>query len=368
MKKMFKILGILTLITVMGFLNISCNDPADTDSSNTTDTDSSNTTFVAVTNITGVPAAGTVGTALTLTGTVNPTNATNKTIVWSVQNAGTTGAAITGSALNTTAIGTTVIRATITNGKAKSENYTQDFNITISVADPGNDVPAAPSVITINRTGSTASNFLYSVTAVTNATGYETRTTDGTEIGTWSSNNATVPAASVNATGFTELRAFAKNSAGTSTGHAKVPGLVKQPELDNYDDWFKFLHRTLSTLLGMEETLPTPINTLRNAINTEFGGGVNSGTLADAKTLHNTANDAMALIFANWPGIMTYLNNPPEYDVEFAVEALSIINSVMPRIWFNASELNITGTGRTGLDAEMLQRIKVSYPAVNSVN
>ena len=45
-------------------------------------------TFVPVTGITGVPASGAVGT-LTLTGTVAPNNATNKTIAWTVKSAGT---------------------------------------------------------------------------------------------------------------------------------------------------------------------------------------------------------------------------------------------------------------------------------------
>jgi len=53
-------------------------------------------TFVAVTGITDVPNAATAGTDLTLSGTVAPSDATNKTIVWSVKTAGTTGATIDG--------------------------------------------------------------------------------------------------------------------------------------------------------------------------------------------------------------------------------------------------------------------------------
>jgi len=45
--------------------------------------------YKAVTNITGTPTAG---TEVDLTvATVNPADATNETIVWSVNNAGTTG-------------------------------------------------------------------------------------------------------------------------------------------------------------------------------------------------------------------------------------------------------------------------------------
>ena len=91
-------------------------------------------TFVPVTDITGVPAAATAGTPLTLIGTVVPADATNKTIAWSVQDAGDTGAAIADNILSTTAAGIVIVRATITNGLTESTNYTQDFSITVTTA------------------------------------------------------------------------------------------------------------------------------------------------------------------------------------------------------------------------------------------
>jgi len=88
--------------------------------------------YAAVTLITGVSTSGTSGTPITLAGIVSPAYATNKTIVWSVQNAGITGAIVSGNTLNTTTPGTVTVRATITNGTAAGTNYTQDFSITIS--------------------------------------------------------------------------------------------------------------------------------------------------------------------------------------------------------------------------------------------
>jgi endo-1,4-beta-xylanase len=89
--------------------------------------------FVAVTSIGGVPTGGVKNTVVTLTGTVNPADATNKTIAWTVKTAGTTGATITdGNKLNTTASGTVEVTATITNGLTASSNFTQDFNIPIT--------------------------------------------------------------------------------------------------------------------------------------------------------------------------------------------------------------------------------------------
>jgi hypothetical protein len=92
---------------------------------------------IAVTGITGVPAAARAGVSLALTGTVNPAAATNKTIVWSVANEGTTGATISGSTLNTTAAGTVTVRATITNGASATTNYAKDFTITVSANNQG---------------------------------------------------------------------------------------------------------------------------------------------------------------------------------------------------------------------------------------
>jgi len=87
--------------------------------------------FVPVTDITDVPTTVMVGDPLTLTGTVIPSNATNQTILWGVQNAGSTGATINNNILNTTAAGTITVRATITNGKAIGIDYTKDFIITV---------------------------------------------------------------------------------------------------------------------------------------------------------------------------------------------------------------------------------------------
>jgi hypothetical protein len=88
--------------------------------------------FVPVTGITGVPAAMTVSAGLSLAGTVAPANATNSTVVWSVEDAGTTGAAIDGNTLSAAEAGSVTVRATIVNGTAPGTDYTRDFTITVS--------------------------------------------------------------------------------------------------------------------------------------------------------------------------------------------------------------------------------------------
>ena len=85
-----------------------------------------------VTGITGYPETGTTGTEIDLTtATVNPVDATNKTIVWSVKNAGTTGITTanlaTGKFTPATA-GALELTATITNGASSSTNYYQGYH------------------------------------------------------------------------------------------------------------------------------------------------------------------------------------------------------------------------------------------------
>ena len=88
--------------------------------------------FVPVTDITGVPAAATAGTPLALAGTVVPTNATNQNIVWTVKDAGATGATIFGNALNAATAGTAIVTATVVDGLTVSSNFTKDFAISVN--------------------------------------------------------------------------------------------------------------------------------------------------------------------------------------------------------------------------------------------
>jgi uncharacterized protein YjdB len=92
--------------------------------------------FVPVADITDVPANATAGTALALSGSVLPANATNKTVVWSVKSAGSTGATVSGSTFNAATSGTAIVTATVANGSAVGTAYMKDFTINVK------DVPA----------------------------------------------------------------------------------------------------------------------------------------------------------------------------------------------------------------------------------
>ena len=74
--------------------------------------------FVPVTDIIDAPDEAKVGVPLALTGTVTPGNASKKDIVWSVKDAGATGAVISGGALNATAAGVVAVTATVEGGAA----------------------------------------------------------------------------------------------------------------------------------------------------------------------------------------------------------------------------------------------------------
>jgi hypothetical protein len=87
--------------------------------------------FVPVTGITGIPESTSAG-SLALNGIVAPTDATNKTITWTVYSAGSTGAVIAGNTLTTVDSGTVVVTATIANGLAAGP-YTRNFSIDVTV-------------------------------------------------------------------------------------------------------------------------------------------------------------------------------------------------------------------------------------------
>ena len=88
--------------------------------------------FVAVTDITDVPETTIAGKALELTATVNPADATNQDIVWTVKDDGGINAKVTGSDFYADKVGKAVVTATITGGIAEGEDYTQDFEIEVN--------------------------------------------------------------------------------------------------------------------------------------------------------------------------------------------------------------------------------------------
>jgi uncharacterized protein YjdB len=90
--------------------------------------------FIPITNITDVPQSGEINIPLTLTSTVSPSDATNQTIEWSIEDAGTTGATLSGNQLTATSIGTISVRATIINGLSDNSNYVKDFNIIVAAS------------------------------------------------------------------------------------------------------------------------------------------------------------------------------------------------------------------------------------------
>jgi len=214
-------------------------------------------TFVAVTDITGVPTTATVGTALSLTGTVEPSNATNKTISWSVVSGS---ASISGSNLNATTAGTVTVNATITNGTAQGTNYTKDFSITVDSAFvPVTNITGVPTAATVG-TALTLTGTVEPVTA-TNKTI------------SWSivSGSATVSGSTLNATvaGAVTVRATITNGTAQSTDYTQnfnitvsdggplTDGLFTLTGLDDYNGKYAFLvgNRTTYTsfIYGFKE-------------------------------------------------------------------------------------------------------------------
>jgi hypothetical protein len=108
--------------------------------------------FVAVTDITGAPTTGSVGSPVTLDDvTVEPTDAANKTIVWTVKDAGATGLTdddLTGGVFTPQSAGRATLTATIAGGAAPGEPFVKDFAIEITAQNsfvPVTDIAGAPT-------------------------------------------------------------------------------------------------------------------------------------------------------------------------------------------------------------------------------
>jgi hypothetical protein len=90
--------------------------------------------FVPVLQILDVPADATATIPLELSGRVIPTNATNKEIVWSIKDAGTTGASLIENTLFTKKSGTVIVTAIILDGTEIGVDYSEDFIIHVKVS------------------------------------------------------------------------------------------------------------------------------------------------------------------------------------------------------------------------------------------
>ena len=123
--KLFKVFG---FTVIMAIFLIGCTDPSDPKNGGDT------STFKAVTDITGIPLLKQTDTPLTLSGTVVPSDATNKTIVWSIatDDNGSTNPSLEGNVLTTETEGTVKVLATITNGLTASTPYTKTFTINVT--------------------------------------------------------------------------------------------------------------------------------------------------------------------------------------------------------------------------------------------
>jgi len=92
--------------------------------------------YIHVIDIIDVPTEIDIGIPLTLTGIVLPDNATNKDIIWSVKDAGTTGATIDGNILTASSDGTVIVTATVVQEQEKVRfDYTgavQTFTVPVT--------------------------------------------------------------------------------------------------------------------------------------------------------------------------------------------------------------------------------------------
>jgi endo-1,4-beta-xylanase len=179
-------------------------------------------TFVPVTDITGLPTAATAGTPLVLTSTVEPSNATNQTIVWAVQSGPAT---VSGNTLNATAAGTVNLTATIANGSAQGTAYTKNCSITVNAAFvPVTDITGLP-VTAVVGTPLTLSGMVEPSNA-----------TNQTIVWAVQSGPATVSGNTLNATaaGTVQLTATIASGSATGTAYTKNVSITVLPNNADY--------------------------------------------------------------------------------------------------------------------------------------
>lgn len=88
--------------------------------------------FKPVKDITGIITTAVTNKAYTLAGTVIPVDATNKSITWSLINAGTTEATLINGVFTPKKVGSAIIRATIAKGFTTSIDFTKDVVIEVT--------------------------------------------------------------------------------------------------------------------------------------------------------------------------------------------------------------------------------------------
>jgi len=104
--------------------------------------------FVSVRDITNVPATAAEGIPLTLTGTVQPSNASYWLISWSMVSGPAT---INGRTLTATATGDVTVKATIANGTAPDIAFTRNFTITVIPFVAVTDITDVPTEAVIGK-------------------------------------------------------------------------------------------------------------------------------------------------------------------------------------------------------------------------
>ena len=136
---MTKLVEIAALAALIGLLITGCDTKIIGGPGN-------NEEFVPVTNIVGVKTIATVGTHI-FGGTVVPSNATNKTIIWSAEDEEDlefTEGTISGNKLTTKRPGTIAVKATIENGLSEGKDYIKKYYITVDPVVPVTNIIGVP--------------------------------------------------------------------------------------------------------------------------------------------------------------------------------------------------------------------------------
>ena len=250
-------------------------------------------THVGVSKITGVPSSMTVGETLTLTGMVLPSNATNQTIGWSIENAGNTGAKLNNNVLTATSAGTIKVKATIENGLTKTTNYTEIFDVTVK-AEEVIDTHVGVSKITGVPSSMKASETL-------TLTGTVSPSNATNQVIKWSIENAGNTGAKLNnnvltatAAGTVKVKATIENGLTKTTNYTEIFDVTVKAEevIDTHVGVSKITNVTSSMTVGGKLTLTgtvSPSNATNQIISWSIENAGNTGAKLNNNVLTATS-------------------------------------------------------------------------------
>ena len=298
--------------------------------------------FEKVTNIKNVPETVAATRPLTLSGTVEPSNATDRSITWTLKSSGGTGAAIDGNTLTASNEGTVTVTATIASGLANRIPYTWDFPITVTKL-----VPVTSIVFGQSSTSATRQLFLTGTALPADATNKAIR---------WSIEDPGATRASITggnilnteAAGTVTVMATITNGKGAGVDHAE-PFTISVGSLVEVTNIVLSERTTQATRPLSLDTTVSPSNATNQAITWEIISeqGNTEASWGSGSVLNTKGEGKVILLAIIHNGRIATHPLGPDYTQEFEIT----VSALVPVTGINLTSYTATAGFPFALDA-----------------